>query len=99
MNFIKVDKRSIFNIHGPVDLKLLTRLCLNFDKLIEDKFRHDFRDNVSPMCNCGPEIESTKYLLSRSLFFTAERNNLFNPLSTNSTKWSSTLKQFIGNII
>ena len=99
MSFVKVDKCSIFNIHDPVDIRPLTRPCLNFNELNEDKSRHDFRDIAIPMCNRGPEIESPEHLLLRCILFSAERKNLFNPLSANSTKCLSSLKQFVGNII
>ena len=36
---------SIFNIHNPLGLKLLTRLRVNLSHLREHKFRHNFLDN------------------------------------------------------
>ena len=42
-------------------MKLLSRLQLEFSHLNEYKFRRKFRDCVSPIYNCGDEIETTKH--------------------------------------
>ena len=80
MRFIKVDKRSTFNIHEPICIRLLTRLCLDFSQLNEHKFQKNFSDTASPMCNCGSEIDTTEYFLLRCLFFAVKRNYLFKSL-------------------
>ena len=73
MRFIKVNKYSTFNIHNPIDIRFLTRLSLNF----EQKFQNNFWDTVSPICDCGYEIESTEHFLLHSSFTIAERNHPF----------------------
>ena len=47
-------------------------------------------------CRLLPQI-----LVDVSVFLTyyAQQNALLNSLSTNRTKWSNTLKQFVGNIL
>ena len=65
LSFIRVKSRSVFSIHDPIGIKLLTRLRLGFSHLNEHKFRHNFRDTVSAMCDCGSEIESTQHFLLR----------------------------------
>ena len=48
----------------PPGLKLLTRLRVNFIHLREHKFRHNFRDTLVPLCNCGLlESETTNHFL------------------------------------
>ena len=65
-------QNSLFSIHDPVGVKLLTRLRLRFSHLNEHKFRHNFKDTPSPMCDCGSEIETTQH--------TKERQKLLNSL-------------------
>ena len=60
-NFFSLNQRSLFLIHDPVGVKLLTRLRLQFSHLNKYKFRHNFKDCVSPMCDCGAETETTSH--------------------------------------
>ena len=41
--YFKAAENSIFDVHNPIGIKLLSRLRLNFSHLNEDKFRHNFR--------------------------------------------------------
>ena len=75
-NFLSLNQRSLFSIHDPVGVKLLTRLRLQFSHLNEHKFRHNFKDSVSPMCDCGAEIETTSHFFLRCQFFANERQKL-----------------------
>ena len=61
MRFLKVDKFFTFNIYDPIDVRLLTRLHLDFSQLNEHKLLHIFRDTVSPMFEFGSEIYSRKH--------------------------------------
>ena len=45
MRLIKVNKRFAFNMHDPVDIRLLTRLRLDFTQLNEHEFGHNFVKN------------------------------------------------------
>ena len=47
--FFNLKQRSLFAIHDPVGVKLLSRLRLKFSHLNEHKFRHNFKDAASPM--------------------------------------------------
>ena len=42
-NFLSLNQRSLFSIHDPVGVKLLTRLRLQFSHLNKHKFRHNFK--------------------------------------------------------
>ena len=42
-------QKSLLAIHDPVDVKLMSRLRLKFSHLNEHKFRHNFKDALSPM--------------------------------------------------
>ena len=49
INFFSIKQISLFSIHEPVGVKLLTRLRLKFSQLNKNKFRHNFKDCGSPM--------------------------------------------------
>ena len=80
MKDIKSNNRSLFSIHNPQDVKLLSRLRLNFSHLNEHKFRHNFKERVSPMRGCELEIESTQHFFLRCHFYHIERSELPNSL-------------------
>ena len=58
---IKSNERSLFSIHYPQGVKLLSRLRLNLSHLKEHKFRYNFKECVTLMCGFGLEIESTQH--------------------------------------
>ena len=47
LNFIRPCANSIFNIHNPLRIKLLTRLRLGLSHLHEHKIRHCFQDTLN----------------------------------------------------
>ena len=73
-------KNSLFSIHNPVGVKLLTRLRLQLSHLNEHKFRHGFEDTISPMRSCNPEIENNEHFLLRCHFYSSQRLELFDKL-------------------
>ena len=72
-NVFSLKQRSLFSINDPVGVKLLTRLRLQFSQLNEHKFRHNFEDCMSPMCDCSAVTETTSHFLLRCQFFGNER--------------------------
>ena len=40
--------------------------------------RHNFKDTVVAMCDCGRETETTEHFFLRCLFFVTERQKLLN---------------------
>ena len=79
--FIRPKQCSVYNIHDPLGLKLLTRLRVNLSHLREHKFRHNFLDTVNPLCSCNLEIESTKHYLLRCSFYSHIRKALFDNIN------------------
>ena len=53
LNFIRPSPNSVFDIHNPKGIKLITRLRLGLSHLREHKFKHSFQDTLNPLCNCG----------------------------------------------
>ena len=77
LNFIRPCANSIFDIHNPLGIKLLTRLRLGLSHLHEHKFRHCFQDTLNPLCECGKDIESTMYFFLHCTNFLIPRQTLF----------------------
>ena len=75
MKCFSLYERSLFSIHDPTGVKLLARLRSKFSHLNEQRFRHNFKDNVA-MWECG--TDTTEHFLLRCHFFVTERQNLFN---------------------
>ena len=47
-DFVNLKQKSLFAIHDPGGVKLLSSLRLNFSHLNEHKFCHNFKDTLSP---------------------------------------------------
>ena len=67
-------------IHDPADVKLLSRLWLKFSHLNDRKFRHNFKDALNPMFDCGSETETTDHFFLRCPFFAMNRRKLLNDM-------------------
>ena len=79
-DFFNLKQKSLFAIHDPAGVKLLSRLRLKFSHLNEHKFRHNFKDALSPMCDCGSETERTDHFFLRCTFLAINRQKLLNDL-------------------
>ena len=77
LNFIRPCANSIFDIHNPLGIKLLTRLRLGLSHLHEHKFRHCFQDTLNPLCECSKDIESTMHFFLHCTNFLIPRQILF----------------------
>ena len=75
-NFCSLNQRSLFSINDPVGVQLLTRLRLQFSHLNDHKCRHNFKDCVSLMCDCGAETETTSHFFLHCQFFANENQKL-----------------------
>ena len=80
LDFIRPKENSIYAIHDISDLKLLTRLRLNFSDLNEHKFQHNYKDTINPMCTCGFEAETTDHYLLHYKLYTDLRLDLLNDI-------------------
>ena len=99
LNFTLPRANSIFDIHNPIRIKLLTRLRLGLSHLHEHKFRHRFQNTLNPLCKCGKYIESTMHLFVHCTNFLIPRQTPFekignideNILSQSETELTQTL--------
>ena len=78
LNFIRPSANSIFNIHNPYGIKLLTRLRLGLSHLRDHKFRHCFQDTLNPLCDCGNDTETTTHFFIHCPSFHTPRHTLLN---------------------
>ena len=77
-DFLNLKQKSFFAIHDPAGVKLLSRL--KFSHLNEHKFRHNFKDALSPMCDCGSKTETTDHFFLRCPFFAINKQKLLHDL-------------------
>ena len=73
LHFVRPTANSVYNYHSPKEIKLITRLRLGLNRLREQKFKHNFQESLSPLCNWGDVIESTNHFLLHCPLFTNER--------------------------
>ena len=77
VNFLRSCANSVFDIHNPLGIKLLTRLHLGLSHLHEHKVRHCFQDTLNPFCDCGKDIESTMHFFLHRTNFLIPSQTLF----------------------
>ena len=72
---IKLEKRSIFNLHSP-HLRYLYQLRVGLSPLPAHKFKHNFSDTLSDTCRCSSGAESSEHFLLHCPTFNAHRHKL-----------------------
>ena len=80
LNFIRQSANEVYNINDAIDIKLITRLPLDFSHLREHKFKYNFRDTLNRLCSCIIEVESTSHYFLHCHFFDALQAPLMNDL-------------------
>ena len=88
LNFIWPCAKSIFNIHNPYGIKLLTRLRLGLSHLRGRKFWHYFQDTLNPLCNFGNDTETATHFFLHCPSFHTPRQTLLNNIRTNNSNVS-----------
>ena len=81
MTFIRSEPKRISSTQNFEGLKLLTRMRLGLSHLADHKFRHNFQDCLSPICNCGQEIEATSHFLIHCLNYRRARKTFFEKIN------------------
>ena len=79
-DFFNFKQKSLFSIHHPASVKLLSSLRLKFSHLNEYKFHHNFSDTLSPMCGYGSETETTDHFFLCYPLFAINGQKLLNDL-------------------
>ena len=78
--FKKYFTNSVFNIHNPIGIQLLTRLRLGSNHLNEHKFDHKFQNCTNPRYICSSENKSTTHFFLHCHFYIPVRATFFNKL-------------------
>ena len=81
LKLIRPSPNSLYSIHDPLGVKLLTRIRLGLSHLREHKFRHNFQDTVNPLCTCSLETEDTNHFFLRCQNFSISRTTLLDELN------------------
>ena len=79
-DFFNLTQKSLFAIHDSAGATFSSRLRLKYSHLNKHKFRHNFKDALSTMCDCGSETETTDHFLLHCPFFAINRQKLLNNL-------------------
>ena len=78
LSFIRPVQSKFYNIFDPTGLKYLICLRLDFSRLNEHRFRHNFQECINPLCSCSLDIENTIHYLLHCRHFLHFRNDLIN---------------------
>ena len=85
----------MFNADSNQGLKFLARIRPGLSHLAIQKFRHNFKDCIKPVCSCDQEIEtSTHFLIHCSNYYCA-RQTLFEKVKKVDSSMSKPNDQFI----
>ena len=68
-DFFNLKQKSLFGIHDPAGVKLMSRLRIKFNNMNEQKFRYNFQDALSPMRDCDSKTETTDHFFLCCTFF------------------------------
>ena len=83
LKFGRPIQNSIFKIHDPLGIKLLTRLRLGLSHLNEHRFRHNFQDCLNPLSSCSLEVESNIHFFLHCQHFIQSRQTLLDSVKRN----------------
>ena len=84
LKFIRPNDASVYSVHEPFGVVLLTRHRVGFSHLCEHKFRHNFAYINDPFCLCRTNaIETTEHYLLYCPNCCVHRNILFDNLHGN----------------
>ena len=76
-------QNSVFKIHDPLGVKLLTRLRVGLSHLSEHRFRHNFQDCLNSLCSCSLEVESNIHFILHWQHFIQSRQALLDSVKKN----------------
>ena len=82
MTYFAVKSRSLYDIHHPRGIKLLTRLRVGLSHLRAHKYAHNFQDTPNPNCLCDlNESETVEHFFLFCPNYCSPRKHFFNSLS------------------
>ena len=82
LNSIRPKCNDAYGIHNPTGLKLLTRIRLGLSHLNDQKFNHNFKDCINPLCSCSLSVENNVYFFLYCHHFSLQRQTLMNNIKS-----------------
>ena len=83
---IRPSPNSLFDIHNPKGIKLITRFRLGLSHLREHKCKHSFQDTINSLCNYCQDIEFSTHFFLHCPFFINERRTLLSTVRSLDSK-------------
>ena len=80
-SFIRPTQKSIYGLHDPNDVTILTQLRLGLIKLNSRKSNYKILDTVDPMCPINDGNEHTEYFLLKCHAYGDQRRNLLGAIN------------------
>ena len=81
IGLIRPPAKSVYGIHDPKRLSILTQLRVGLSKLNFHKFKHNFRDTVNPLCLISDGIEDTEHFLLLCRAYDIHRRDLLDSVN------------------
>ena len=78
LSIIRPPPKSVYRIHDPIGLSILTQLRVGLSKLNSHKFKHNFRDTLNPLCPTNDGVEDTEHYFLLCHTYDASRRDLLN---------------------
>ena len=78
VSLIRPEKKSMFNIFDPLNLRCLFQLRMGLSPLKSHKKRHNFTDTPSEICLCGNGVEDTAHFILLCPLYANQRTHLTN---------------------
>ena len=76
VSLIRPEKKSMFKIFDPLNLRCLCQLRMRLSPLVSHKKRHNFTDTPSEICLCGNRVEDTAHFILFCPLFANQRTHL-----------------------
>ena len=81
LGLIRPPSKSVYGIHDPKRLSILTQLRVGLSKLNYHKFKHNFRDTLNPLCLINDGIEDTEHFLLLCHAYDIHRRDLLDSVN------------------
>ena len=81
LGLIRPPSKSVYGIHDPKILSILTQLRVGLSKLNFHKFKHNFSDTLNPLCVINDGIEDTEHFLLLCHAYDIHRRDLLDSVN------------------
>ena len=78
---IRPPPKFVYRIRDPKGLSILTQLRVGLSKLNFQKFKHNFRDTLNPLCPTNDGVEDTEHYFLLCHTYDADRRDLLSSVN------------------